>query len=116
MAEKFEFIKEVYLNNNCPFCYNNDGLYLTVKQKTIETSFYKAITPEIKYDLACKTCKSTVYPVNWTDDMERIFEYHKKAITPKNPSTQLKKTAWLAILSGIILAICIVAFLVYAKL
>ncbi|MEN3323357.1 hypothetical protein VP395_06435 [Mariniflexile soesokkakense] len=116
MVEKFIFIKEVDLNNNCPICYNNDGLYLTIKQKTIETSFYKAITPEIKYDMACKTCKSTIYPVNWTDDIELVFEYHKKAAIPRKPSTHLKKASWLAIFSGIIITICVVAILVYTNL
>ena len=116
MAEEFIFIKKVDLNNNCPTCFNTDGLQLTIMQKTFENSFYKAITSEIKYDLVCNTCKSTIYPVNWTDDIERIFEYHKKAFSPKKPSTHLKKASWLAIISVIIIAICTVAILVYTKL
>ncbi|WP_308991467.1 hypothetical protein QLS71_005470 [Mariniflexile litorale] len=116
MTEKFVFIKEVHLNNNCPICYNSDGLHLTIKQKTVENSFYKAITADIKYDMVCKTCNSTIYPVNWTDDIERVFEYHKKAFTPQTPTTHLKKVSRLAIFSGIIVAICIVAILIYTGL
>lgn len=116
MTKKFIFIKKVDLNNNCPFCYNNDGLHLTCSQKVIENNFYKSVTSEIKYDMACDNCKSTIYPVNWTDDIERVFEYHKKAFSPRNPSTHLKKASWLAIVSVIIVAICIVAVLVYSQL
>lgn len=116
MAEKFVFIKEVDLNNNCPTCYSNDGLQLTCSQKIIETNFYKAITSEIKYDLSCKTCKSTIYPVNWTDDIDRIFEYPKKAFATLKPSRHLKKAAWLAIISGVLIAICITAIIIYSQL
>lgn len=113
MAEKFVFIKGVDLNNNCPTCYSNDGLHLTCSQKIIETNFHKTITSEIKYNLTCKTCKSTIYPVNWTDDIERVFNYHKKAFATLKPSIHLKKASWLAITSGIIIAICFVAILIY---
>ncbi|CAH8284594.1 hypothetical protein EV196_101254 [Mariniflexile fucanivorans] len=116
MTEHFVFIKKVDLNNNCPICYNNDGLELTCSQKIVETNFYKKVTSEIKYDMACGNCKSTIYPVNWTDDIERVFEYHKKAFKLLKPSTHLKRATWLAILSGVILAICMVAVLVYSQL
>ncbi|MBP0904779.1 hypothetical protein ACFSKN_12995 [Mariniflexile gromovii] len=116
MAEQFVFIKKVDLNNNCPICYNNDGLNLTCSQKIVETNFYKTVTSEMKYDMACTNCKSTIYPVNWTDDIERVFEYHQKAFEVIKPSTHLKKASWLAILSGVIIAISIVAVLVYTQL
>ncbi|MDO7170975.1 hypothetical protein [Mariniflexile sp. AS56] len=116
MTEQFVFIKEVDLNNNCPTCFNTDGLRLTIKQKMVETDFYKAITAEIKYDLACKTCKTDIYPVNWTEDIDRVVEYHKKAVKPKKTSTRLKKTSWLAIFSGIIVVICIVSAIIYTSL
>mgnify|MGYP000076591851 CR=1 FL=1 len=82
MSEKFITIKEVALNNNCPECYSKDGLRLTFKQKFLETNFYKSITKEVSHSIACKTCNNTIYPVQWTDDIERVFETGEK-ITPE---------------------------------
>ena len=116
MSESFIDIKEVALNNNCPECYSKDGLYLKFKQKFIDTNFYKSITSKVEYEISCKTCNSTIYPVQWTADIERVVEYQKRAFTPKAKSTYLKKTSWLII--GIIAVTCfaIAAILFYTKL
>lgn len=116
MSQKFIPIKEFALNNNCPECYSKDGLRLTFKQKFIETKFYKSITKDIENDIICKTCNTTIYPVQWTDDIERVFEYHQKAFEPKKASTYLKKLSWVVIiLIGIIIAAIIIAIF-YNKL
>ena len=116
MSETFEDIKEVALNNNCPECYSKDGLRLKFKQKFIDTRFYKSITSEIKYEISCKTCNSIIYPVQWTDDIERVFEYQKKAFVPKNPSTYLKKLSWIVILFIAVVIAAIVFTVLYAQL
>ena len=112
MDEKLITIKEVALNNNCPECYNTNGLQLTFKQKFIETSLYRSITNETTQEIHCKTCNTDIFPVMWTEDLERIFAYQQKAFAPKKASTKLKKKAWLIIalssvlvLSGILLAV-----------
>ena len=114
MSEKFITIKEFTLNNNCPECYSKDGLRLTFKQKFIETKFYKSITKDIKNSIACKTCNTVIYPVQWTDDIERVFEYHQKAFEPKNPSTYLKKSSWIIITSVIIIIAAILFIVLYS--
>ena len=116
MAEHYIKIKAVDLNNNCPECYSKDGLQLTFKQKFVETNFYKSITTDIKYEMDCLTCNTHIYPVKWTEDIERVFEYHKRAFTPKQASTHLKKATWLAIASGVFIALCITAIIVYSVL
>ncbi|MFD2822816.1 hypothetical protein ACFS5M_03985 [Lacinutrix iliipiscaria] len=104
MAEKLITIKEIKLNNNCPECYNTNGLQLTFKQKFKETTLYKSITDETTQEIECKTCNTIIYPVMWTDDIERVFEYQRKAFTPKKSSIKLKKKAWLLIaLLGILI-------------
>jgi hypothetical protein len=103
MEEKFLTIKKVHLNNNCPECYSIGGLMLTFKQKFIETKFYKSISSEIKYEIACKTCENSIYPVQWTDDIDRVFEYKKKAFVPKPKSTVLKKISWIIIITSVVL-------------
>ncbi|WP_452229217.1 hypothetical protein [Lacinutrix sp. MEBiC02404] len=112
MDKKLITIKEVALNNNCPECYNTNGLQLTFKQKFIETSLYKSITNKTTEAIHCKTCNTDIFPVMWTEDIERVFAYQQKAFTPKTASTKLKKKAWLLIslfvvfvFSGILLAV-----------
>lgn len=111
MSEKFITLKEVALNNNCPECFSKVGLRLTFKQKFIETSFYKSITNTINHNIVCETCNTTIYPVQWTDDIERVFEYHQKAFTPKKTSTYLKKLSWIVILLTAIILVAVVFFI-----
>ena len=112
MAEKLIDVKSVTLNNNCPECYSKNGLQLTFKQKIKETKFYKSITSEISHEITCKTCNSLIYPVQWTDDIDRVFEYQKKAFTPKNKSTYLKKASWIVI-ATIVVLVALILFLVF---
>jgi len=112
MAEKLIDVKAVTLNNNCPECYSKNGLQLTFKQKIKETKFYKSITSEISHEITCKTCNSLIYPVQWTDDIDRVFEYQKKAFTPKNKSTYLKKASWIVI-ATIVVLVALILFLVF---
>ena len=115
MAEKLITIKEVNLNNNCPECYSANGLQLTFKQKFKETNLYKSITNETTQEIECKTCNTIIYPVMWTEDIERVFNYQQKAFTAKKPSTKLKKKAWLLIAPLGILIITGIAFAVIYK-
>ncbi|MDO5978477.1 hypothetical protein [Flavivirga spongiicola] len=116
MSEKLVTIKEVILKNNCPECYSNEGLRLTFKQKVIDTKFYRSMTSQISHEIACKICNTIIYPVKWTDDIERVFEYQKKAFVPKRASTYLKKTSWIAIILIIIIAIAIILLAMYPNL
>jgi len=113
MDENLIIIKEVTLNNNCPKCYDKSGLLLTFKQKLIENKFYKSITPQIVETINCKTCNTVIYPEQWTDDIDRIVEYQKKAFKPMATSTYIKKTSWLIMvfISIIILAIILLVAL-----
>lgn len=115
MSDEFILIKEVALKNNCPECFSNEGLRLAFKQRFIETKFYKSITGEIKHELACKKCNSTIYPVQWTDEIELVLDYQKKAFTPNKPSTHLKKLAWLVIILIAIINAAILFTIFYDK-
>ncbi|GGG39170.1 hypothetical protein [Bizionia arctica] len=108
MGEKFITIKEVALNNNCPECYNTSGLELTFKQKFVETKFYRSITSETAHQLECRTCNTSIYPIQWTEDIERVFNYHQKAFTPKKPSKKLKRAAWSLIIGLLIFSVVLI--------
>lgn len=103
MPESFIKFKAVVLKNNCPQCYSKDGLRLTFKQKVVETPFYKSITSEIHDKLSCKVCNSTIYPIDWTDDIERVVAYQRKAFTPKKPLTSIKSKTWLLVGAALLL-------------
>jgi hypothetical protein len=111
MEEKFYTVKEVMLNNHCPECYSNDGLQLTFKQKFVENSFYKAISNEIKHTMVCHTCNTEIFPVRWTNDLERIFEYQERAFVPKSATFKLKKLTWAALIVTIALIILLNIYL-----
>ncbi len=116
MTSKYITVKEVVLKNNCPECYNNEGLLLTFKQQFIETKFRKSITSEIKHEIECKICDTIIYPVQWTDDIERVFEYQKKAFTPKRASTYFKKASWIIIAITGFTIVTLLITLIYFKL
>lgn len=103
-------IKKVALKNNCPECFRADGLQLTFKQKHTETKFYTSISKDISHDIYCETCKSTIYPERWTDDIERVFEYQKKAFVPKPTSKSFKKLFWVLVVIVAIVIASVVSF------
>lgn len=112
--DKLITVKEVVLKNNCPECYSNAGMQLTFKQRFIETTFYKRITNEIEHVLTCQTCHSTIYPIQWDEHIERVFEYQKKAFVPKKTSRRFKKPTYIifGIICFIIIAV-IIGVLIY---
>ncbi|WP_299553450.1 hypothetical protein [Seonamhaeicola sp.] len=113
MSESFINLKEVVLKNNCPECFNNEGLRLTFQQKIVETKFYRSVTSDVSHILECKVCNSIIYPVQWTDAIERVFEYQQKAIQPKKPSKYLKQASWIAILLFALVIIVITVLAIY---
>ncbi|SIP95337.1 hypothetical protein [Maribacter ulvicola] len=85
--EKLEIIKEANLSNNCPECFNQD-LNLTFYQKHTCGRFFYKITGELSNKLVCNTCHSTIYPISWTDDIERMFNYYEKTVIPVKKSSK----------------------------
>ncbi len=98
MEEKLVIVKTVSLNNNCPECYNNEGLELTFKQKHKETPFIKSMTKEVVKELSCKNCNTVIYPARWDDDIDRVVDYHKKAFKPNPSSYKLKRLSWVLLI------------------
>ena len=80
--EELKVIKEAAITNNCPECFNQD-MQITFHQKHIRGRLFHRITNEITHKIRCNTCNSIIYPVNWTEDIERIFDYYQKMATPE---------------------------------
>ncbi len=86
-VEKQVVIKEAVLNNNCPECFNQN-LKLTFFQKHTYGSFFHKTTGDLSHKLVCNTCHSTIYPVSWTEDIERMFTYYQKTAVPAQKSSK----------------------------
>ncbi|MBT8277475.1 MAG: hypothetical protein KJO41_00635 [Bacteroidia bacterium] len=96
---KFITLSTVSLNNNCPECFSTEGLELTFKQEFKENKFFRSITDKTTHFLRCTVCETDLFPVRWTEAIERVVDYHQKTITPKPKSLKLKRLAWVIILS-----------------
>ena len=108
--QQYFTLKEVQLNNNCPECYSNDGLELTFKQKFVENLFYKAITLDTVHEMRCNTCDTDIFPVRWTNDIEQVVDYQKRAVTPKPKSLKLKKAGLVFVIIDLLLLVAIILF------
>lgn len=111
---KLVVISKADLTNNCPECFNQE-LTLTFYQKHAYTKLYHKITTEVTQDITCKKCNSTIYPINWTNDIERVFEYYKKALTPEKKSLKFTPVFY-GFLLFIIILIGIVIYFYLIKL
>ena len=105
MKAKYFTVKEVPLSNHCPECYSTQGLHLTFKQKFLETPFYKAISNDLKHHMACTNCNTEIFPVRWTEDIERVFEYHQRALVPKSATFKLTTLTFVLLVLMIILVV-----------
>jgi hypothetical protein len=99
---EFKIIREAPLTNNCPECFGQD-LTLRFYQKHISSLFYRSITSEVKQELQCNTCHTLLYPVTWTEDIERSVEYYQKAVTPEPTRIRFKPIFWILVLVVILL-------------
>ncbi len=100
--EKQQVIKDAEITNNCPVCFNQE-LKLSFYQKHVYTAFYHKTTGEVTHEIKCKKCFSLIYPVNWTPDIERVFEYYNKLAIPEKKA--IKYTPLFFIIIAVILAL-----------
>lgn len=111
MEDSYVTVKEVSLNNHCPECYSTDGLQLTFKQRFVENIFYKAIAKDIKHFMVCNTCNTEIFPVSWSNDLEKVFEYQERAFIPRSAAFKLKQLTWILLAVLIVLVIVLNIYL-----
>ena len=106
VKEKRIVIKEAEITNNCPVCYNQE-LILTFYQKHTFNPFFQRTTAEVTYEIKCKKCHSIIYPVNWTPDIERVFDYYNKLVRPDRPAVRFTTLFFviLVLLLGLVTAV-----------
>jgi hypothetical protein len=100
------------LTNNCPECFANTGLEFNFFQEEKENKFYKQADSSITETLYCNSCKSNIYPVNWTDDIERVYDYNKKLAVPKKSGVRPKLISYIIGFIAISLVAILITFLI----
>tara|TARA_B100000795_G_scaffold92606_1_gene67701 strand:- start:1300 stop:1644 length:345 start_codon:yes stop_codon:yes gene_type:complete len=100
------------LKNNCPECFANDGLEFSFTQEHTVQKLYASASKDISEKLYCHGCKNTIYPVNWNDDIERVYEYHKKQAQPEKTGIRFTKFGYgLGVATLLFVAIGIALFI-----
>ena len=100
--EKLVVIKEAEISNNCPECFNQD-MKLSFFQRHLHSRFYHRITSAVSHQILCQKCQSIIYPVKWTEDIERIFDYYQKTVEPAKTGTKFTALFYIVILVLIII-------------
>ncbi len=98
MTETIHSLHRAQLKNNCPECYQPDSLELSFSQAEKENKFYSKVSSEVVSDMHCGNCDTTIYPVSWNEDLEKIFEYNRKLAHPKPSGIKLKPLAYIIII------------------
>lgn len=113
--EKLVLLKEAELTNNCPECFNQD-LRLSFYQKQYRTKFVHRTSTDITHQLLCNKCHSTIYPVSWTQDIERTFDYYQKMVKARPRKFSFTPLFWIVLLTGIALVAAAVYLLIQQKI
>jgi len=86
------------LANNCPECYGTDGLEFTFSQEMQENMLLKRPSKNIHEALVCHHCNTTIYPVNWTTNIEGVHAYNQKLAEEKGLKTTIKPLFYVLVL------------------
>lgn len=111
MENKTHILHTAKVNNNCPECYSTDGLEFTFSQEEVENRLYSKAKKEVQEVLKCKNCDQVIYPVNWTEDIERVYDYNRKLVTPKSTGMKLKPLAYILILIDVLILAALIYYL-----
>ncbi len=112
MTNKTKTLHSARIKNNCPTCFGTDGLEFTFTQEEKETAFFKKPAINVDNTLYCHTCKNSIYPVNWTEDIERVFDYNKKIAETNKEYLKVKPLFYISIVVALVLVAAIVYFLI----
>ncbi|MCB0456372.1 MAG: hypothetical protein R2776_05035 [Flavobacteriaceae bacterium] len=111
MTTKKHLLYSAKITNNCPECFSIEGLEFSFSQEEKETKLYSKANPVIEETLYCHHCNHTIYPVNWTQDIERVYAYHKKLAKPKSTSFRLKPLAYAILIFDTLALFLLIYFL-----
>lgn len=108
MTRKTHKLHSARSKNNCPTCFGTEGLEFTFTQEEKENAFFIKPSPQIDEALYCHNCKNMIYPVNWTEDIERVYDYNKKIAETQRQYLKVKPLFYIVILTAIIVVAAVV--------
>lgn len=109
MSKTAHLIHQATLKNNCPECFATNGIKISFYQEEKENAVQTKASNMIKTALQCQTCHSYIYPIQYTEDIERVYEYHYKQALPLKRKSKWKPLAFVLLL----LLICAFSICVY---
>ncbi|GGW46506.1 hypothetical protein [Arenibacter certesii] len=95
--EKMVVLKEADLTNNCPECFNQE-LKLTFYQKHSYGRLFDRTTKDLTHEIKCTKCNSLIYPVTWTEDIERVYDYYRRMATPEKATIRFTTLFYILVL------------------
>ncbi len=98
--ERYELLREAPLNNNCPECFNQN-LTLRFSQRHLQGKLYHRTCREVRQELQCNTCKTVLYPVQWSEDIERSVAYYEKAVEPARAGIRFTILFYVLLVAGL---------------
>ncbi len=108
----FDPVGSKFISNKCPNCGNSESLELNFYQKRIESPFSTKITKNITGILYCHNTETEIPPVQWSEDIERIFNTEKQYLKLRPKKTTFNKWFYGLLAFLAITSITIVSFLV----
>lgn len=98
-----KLIRKTELNTNCPECYTTEGLTLEFYQPYVNSRWYKRFLNELSSKMYCTKCETEIFPVSWTPDIERVYEYHRKSTQMRSSRHHWKTLTLIVVLATVAL-------------
>lgn len=108
----FDLLGSKQLNNRCPDCGKPEALELSFYQKRIESAFSTKVTGKVSGILYCHHTNTEISPVQWSDEIERIFNTEKQRLKLQPKRTKFNKWFYALITAFVVIAITIVSFFI----
>lgn len=112
IKEEKQLIQEAELTNNCPVCYAQD-LQLRFFQRHTYGKLYHKVTGDVIHEITCRKCDSVIYPVQWTEDIERSFDYYNKLVKPSRQ--RIRFTTFFYVLMVMLISLVSIAVYIYLQ-
>ncbi len=61
--------------------------------------------------MVCTMCKTEIFPVSWSDNLESVYKYQEKAFIPRSATFKLKQMSWVLLTVLILLVIILNIYL-----
>lgn len=98
------------IESKCPDCGASNCLELQFFQKRIETGFTKKVTKNVTGILFCKQTNKEVPPVQWSDEIEKLFHAEKQKLTLQPAKLKLTKWFYFIIIVPFVIAMASVIY------